>query len=50
MVFGFVPDARIFYRVSGSGSLSDFDESEKKLDVAVSFRATTRRLSSLFGK
>jgi len=27
----FVPEAKIFYRVSGSGSLSDFDESEKKL-------------------
>jgi glycosyltransferase involved in cell wall biosynthesis len=27
----FVPDAKTFYRESGSGSLSDFDESEKKL-------------------
>ena len=27
----FVPEAKIFYRVLGSGSLSDFDESEKKL-------------------
>jgi len=27
----FIPDANTFYRVSGSGSLSDFDASEKKL-------------------
>jgi glycosyltransferase involved in cell wall biosynthesis len=27
----FVPDAKAFYRASGSGSLSDFDQSEKKL-------------------
>src|SRR6266480_636347 len=27
----FVPDARVFYRVSGFGSLSSIDESEKKL-------------------
>jgi len=27
----FVPEARIFYRVSGSGSVSDFDQSEEKL-------------------
>lgn len=27
----FVPEARIFYRVSGPGSVSDFDQSEEKL-------------------
>jgi glycosyltransferase involved in cell wall biosynthesis len=27
----FVPDAKVFYRASGSGSLSSIDESEKKL-------------------
>lgn len=27
----FVPEAKIFYRVSGSGSVSDFDHSEEKL-------------------
>jgi len=44
----FVPGARAFYRSSGSGSLSDFDESEEKLaSLFLSMQLHVRHIRSL---
>jgi glycosyltransferase involved in cell wall biosynthesis len=44
----FVPDARVFYRVSGTGSVSDFDQSKEKLvSLLLSIQLHIRHLLSI---